>query len=132
MIGYFGVVLTLLKVAGTAIVLIGLLHVLLGLRADRLLDNTVPETAIKHPSLDSQNRFYGAAFAVFGVLLWLCASDMTRYGPVFRTLMIVFFLAGAARFISAAVMGLPSRIVRILWLLEVGTPPLLLWWQAAR
>ncbi len=124
--------LTLLKILAVIIVVIGLVHAAIGLAADQLLDPSVPDDAVAHPSLDSQNRFYGAAFAIYGVLLWLCTTDMARYEAVFRALMIVFFLGGVTRVVSAALRGMPSLPIRGLAALELGVPPLLLWWQASR
>ena len=124
-------VFVFLKLAGAGIVLIGLLHASLGVSADRMLDRTVPLAALDHASLDSQNRFYGATFAVFGVLLWLCSTDMTRYSAVFRVLMIVFFAGGLTRIVSTFVKGLPSASVRALAVIELVVPPIMLWWQAS-
>jgi Domain of unknown function (DUF4345) len=123
-------VLTLLKVLGTTIVAIGLLKVVMGAKADRLLDESIPLAAVMHPSIDSQIRFYGGAFSVYGVLLWLCANDITKYADVFKVLMIVFFLAGLARIPAFFLRGRPSLVIAALWALEVIVPPLLLWWQA--
>ena len=123
--------LVFLKLAGAVIVLIGLLHASLGVSADRMLDTTVPSVAVEHPSLDSQNRFYGATFAVFGVLLWMCSTDMARYSAVFRVLMIVFFAGGLTRIVSTLVKGLPSASIRALAVIELALPPILLWWQAS-
>jgi hypothetical protein len=46
---------------------------------------------------------------------------------VFRALMLVFFLGGVARLISAAQVGSPSSIFVMLGALELALPPLLLW-----
>jgi len=121
--------LLLLKALGITIVLIGLLHASLGVRADRLLDGTVPDDAVAHASMDSQNRFYGSTFSVFGVLLWLCSTDMDRYEDVFRAILIVFFIGGLARIVSVAARGWPSRLIIGLTAIELLVPPLLLWWQ---
>ena len=129
---YRATMFTLLKVGGVVIVLIGTSHAVLGLGADRMLDPSVPDAAVRHASLDSQNRFYGTAFAVFGVLLWICATDLDRYGPVFVALLIVFFLGGVARLVSVALRGVPSVMIRVLTGLELAIPPLLLWWKATR
>jgi hypothetical protein len=122
-------VLTLLKVFGVTIVAIGVLKVSLGAKADRLLDPSIPLQTVEHPSVDSQIRFYGGAFSVYGVLLWMCANDMTNYASVFKVLMIVFLLAGLARIPAAVLHGKPSAVIMALWAIEVVVPPLLLWWQ---
>jgi hypothetical protein len=122
--------LTLLKVFSVTIVLIALLKVVLGAKADQLLDPTISDATVSHPSVDSQIHFYGGAFAVYGILLWMCANDMTRYGDVFKVMMIVFFLAGAARIPSAIQRGRPSLIIVGFGVIELVVPPLLLWWQS--
>ena len=124
--------LVLLRIGGVVIVLIGALHAVFGLGADRMLDPTVPDAAVQHASLDSQNRFYGTAFALYGVLLWLCVTDIDRYDPVFVALLMVFFLGGVMRLLSARLRGWPSVMIRVLTGLELVIPPLLLWWRAAR
>ena len=84
------------------------------------------------PSVDSQSRFYGAMFGLCGALLWLCASDLDRFGPVLTTLLVVFLVAGLARIPGALRYGLPALPVIALTALELAVPPLLLWWHAAR
>ena len=101
----------------------------MGAKADRLLDPSIPLETVQHPSVDSQIRFYGGAFSVYGALLWMCANDMTNYVDVFKVLMIVFLLAGLARIPAAILYGKPSLVIMALWALEVVVPPLLLWWQ---
>ena len=70
--------LTLLKVLGVVIVGIGAMKVTLGAKADALLDPSIPAAAVQHPSVDSQVRFYGGAFGIYGALLWICSNDMSR------------------------------------------------------
>jgi hypothetical protein len=122
--------LTLLKIGGVVIMLIGALHAVFGLGADRMLDPSIPDAAVRHASLDSQNRFYGTAFALYGVLLWICSTDIDRYGPVFVALLIVFFVGGSMRIVSALLHGMPSVMIRVLTALELVLPPVLLWWKA--
>jgi Domain of unknown function (DUF4345) len=121
--------LMLLKIFSVTIVFISVLKVVLGAKADQLLDPTISTAAISHPSVDSQVRFYGGAFAIYGVLLWICSNDMVRYADVFRALMICFFAAGAARIPSWIIRGRPSWPIVGLFTIELAAPPLLLWWQ---
>ena len=121
--------LGLLKVLAVVIVGISALKVSLGAKADALLDPSIPVDAVRHPSVDSQVRFYGGAFAIYGVLLWLCSNDMARYESVFRIMMIVFCAAGVARLPGMARLGKPSMAILGLTLIELTVPPLLLWWQ---
>lgn len=109
-------------------VAVGLLHLVLGLQADVLLGATLSAEQIADPVLDSQNRFYGITFSVYGFLMYLCAGDLVRYEPVFKILLVVFFAAGCARLVSIALYGLPSLPVIILLVSELTLPPVLAWW----
>ena len=60
----------ILRLLALAVFLVGALHLALGVRADVLLVK-VPAATIADPTLDSQARFHGVSFAVYGVLLLL-------------------------------------------------------------
>jgi hypothetical protein len=121
--------IVLLKIFSVVIVAIAGLKVVLGAKADQLLDPTISKETITHPSVDSQVRFYGCAFAVYGILLWMCSNDMTRYASVFKVLMLVFCAAGLSRVPALVRHGRPSLVLAGLGVIEVVVPPLLLWWQ---
>ena len=112
---------TILKLMAPLFCLVGVLHLVFGVGADVMLGAQLPPDAVADPVLDSQNRFYGVAFTLYGVLLHLCATDLARYAPVLRALLWVFFAAGLARLVSIALVGLPSILVLLL-------PPPVLWW----
>jgi hypothetical protein len=117
-----------LKVAAPVFFIVGALHLVLGLGADALLGAKVSAEVMADPGLDSQNRFYGVAFTLYGVLLFLCATDIPKYATVLRCVLWVFFAAGLARFASIAVHGSPPPMVWVLLVGEVLPPPLLAWW----
>lgn len=117
-----------LRIAGAGFILVGALHLVLGLNADVLLGARLPAATIADPALDSQNRFYGVAFTLYGVLCFLCASDIARYAPVLRCMIWVFFAAGCARLVSVAIYGLPPQPVIALLVIELVGPPLLARW----
>lgn len=121
--------LIVMKILSVTILAIGALKVTLGAKAYRLLDPSISLETVLHPSVDSQTRFYGAAFSVYGVLLWMCSNDMKKYADFFKVLMIVFFLAGVARIPSALMRGKPSIMITGLAALEIFLPPVLLLWQ---
>ncbi|MCB0125506.1 MAG: DUF4345 domain-containing protein, partial [Caldilineaceae bacterium] len=106
------------------------LHLVLGLGADVLLGAKLPAQVLADPALDSQNRFYGVAFTLYGVLLWVCASDIPRYATVLKCIFWVFLVAGLARFVSIALYGSPPPLIWALLVSEIVLPPLLLWWLA--
>ena len=118
----------ILKLISPVFIVVAALHLIYGLQADAMLGaHVTPETALE-PSLNSQNRFYGVAFAFYGVALYLCAGDIRRYEPILKALIYVFFLAGVARVISWATHGAPAPLVMLLMATELVLPPALLVW----
>ena len=111
-------------------VAVGLLHLSLGLHADNLLGADLGLEVISNATLDSQNRFYGAAFMLFGVVTWICVADLKQNAQLFRMMLLVFFTGGVARLISAIIYGLPAPLVQILAISELLIPPFLLWWHS--
>lgn len=120
-----------LKVAAPVFVLVGALHLALGVGADVLLGAKLPAEALADAALDSQNRFYGIAFSLYGVLLWVCATDLPKYATVLRCVLWVFFVAGLARLVSIATHGVPPPLVLGLLATELALPPLLHLWLSS-
>jgi hypothetical protein len=116
-----------LKALAPLFVVVGLLHVVLGLNADIALGARLPAAAIVDPALDSQNRFYGVAFTLYGVLLWVCAADLRKYAVILRCVLWVFFAAGLARLVSIVTHGLPPPTIINLLATELIAPPVLVW-----
>ncbi|MSP17671.1 MAG: DUF4345 domain-containing protein, partial [Myxococcales bacterium] len=119
-----------LKLLAPVAILVGLLHVVLGLRTDVMLGAKLPVEVISDPVLDSQNRFYGMAFAGYGALLLLCASDLRKYTALFRVVAAAIFLGGVARLIAMALHGAPTPPVLGLMAIELFAVPPLVWWHA--
>jgi len=71
-----------LRLLAPVFFIVAAMHIVLGLGADRLLGASVPPAAAADPSLDSQNRFYGAALALYGVVLLLCAADLRKRAAI--------------------------------------------------
>ncbi len=117
-----------LRFCAVACIAAATLHLVLGVRAERLLDPGLPEALVGLASLDSQNRFYGTTFMVYGALLWRCALDPAGHAPVLRVLLAVFFAGGLARLLSVAVVGWPAPPIIALAALELLLPPLLYGW----
>jgi hypothetical protein len=116
-----------LKILGVLFLLPCILHLALGLGADAMLGAQVPKAAASDPGLDSQNRFYGVIFSLYGILLIVCASDLAKYATILRLLLWVFFAGGIARLVSIAAVGMPPAAVVVLLITELVIPPLLLW-----
>lgn len=120
----FAITLRLLAIACIAP---GLFHALFGVGGDWLIGLT-PADPID-PSLDSQNRFYGTAFTLYGILLWLCATDLQRYRPVLNALLAVMFVGGCSRGLAIVAAGWPTWQVMGLMGIELIAPPLIWLWS---
>lgn len=117
-----------LKLASPVFLVVGALHLVFGAGADVLLGARLPPEALADAALDSQNRFYGVAFSLYGVLLYLCATNLRKYATVLRCVIWVFFAAGLARLVSVATHGVPPPLVVALLLTELALPPILSLW----
>lgn len=117
-----------LRAVAPVFFLIGAGHLVLGVGAEVQLGAQVSAQSLADPVLDSQNRFYGVVFTVYGALLWLAAGDLRRYGPVVKVLLWVFLAGGVARLVSLAVVGVPTALVLVLTALELLIPPPMLLW----
>jgi Domain of unknown function (DUF4345) len=124
--------ISLLRAFAAVFFIVGMMHISMGVYAEASLGAGLSAEALTNATLDSQNRFYGAEFMIYGVLIWLFTTDMERYATVFRAVMIVFFIGGLARTFSAIALGMPAPAVQLLWATELIIPPLLLLWQARR
>ncbi len=117
-----------LRLSAPVFLLVGALHLALGVGADVLLGAKLTAGAVADPALDSQNRFYGVSFTLYGVLLLHCASNIPKYATVLRCVFWVFFAAGVARLVSIAIHGIPPPLVLALLASELTLPPILAWW----
>lgn len=120
-----------LRVIAPGFLLAGLSHAFLGLGADAMLGAHVSPEMLADPTLDSQNRFYGASFTIYGILFWVAAGDIVRYRALLHILILWFFLGGLIRLVSVALRGWPSDMVWALALSELILPPIL-WWMTRR
>lgn len=123
-----GVFVIVLKVMGAGIIGAGSMHIIFGLSADQMLGAIVSEQSLTDPVLDSQNRFYGAAFTLYGVLLFVISQNLSQYAQILRCLLWVFLGAGLVRVISVILFGWPQPFVILLMAVELVLPALLLVW----
>ena len=117
-----------LKILAPVFFVVGALHLVMGLGADQLLGAELPAAVLADPSLDSQNRFYGTAFTLYGAVFYLSAQDLDRYHPILKCALWIFLAAGLARLVSIAVYGLPSTWVLTLLASELILPPVFIYW----
>ena len=104
------------------------IHVLFGVGAEPWLGAAVSDASLNDANLDSQNRFYGAAFALFAVVFWYASSDPAQHKRLLQAAFALFFVAGLARILSIIVVGWPSIEVLALTAIELIGPPVMYWW----
>ena len=121
---------TLLKFIAPIPMVVGLMHIVLGLQTDVLLGAKVAVELLSDPVLDSQNRFYGAIFMGYGALIFLCTTNLRQHATLFRILSGGVFLGGLARVVSIVLHGVPSTPVLGLIVIELLGVPLLVWWHS--
>ena len=120
-----------LRIIAPGFVLARLTHVFLGLGADTLLGAHISPDTLADPSLDSQNRFYGISYTLYGALFWIAAGDLARYRTLLRILILWFFFGGLMRIVSVVLKDWPSNMIGALALSELVLPPIL-WWLMLR
>ena len=112
------------------ILLFGLTCMAIAMSHIALGPSVIPGAIPVNPTMDSEDRFYATLFLGFGAALAWCSRNLQKRGGVFGALMIVFFLGGIARLISAVQVGLPNEFFQVLWALELILPPVLwTWWR---
>ncbi len=100
---------------------IALIHIAIG-------PSAIPGSVSVNATMDSEDRFYATLFLGFGGALVWCSRKLEARGRVFGWLLLVFFLGGCARIVSAVQVGMPNAFFQLLWALELGMPPVLWWW----
>jgi len=119
---------TTLRLIGFGIIGVAATHLLLGPNAELLLGASISAESLMDPTIDSQNRFYGVAFALFGCMLLLASTDVRGYQKVIVLTFAVFFAAGLSRLVSVALAGWPAQMVILLTIVELLLPPIMLVW----
>lgn len=117
-----------LRILALGIFGVSLIHIFLGVSSEVLLGSGISHPSLLDPNLDSQNRFYGAAFSLYGAVFWLCSRDITQFQHFLVMAFALFFLAGVARLISIALVGWPSLPILGLGAIEILGPPIMYHW----
>lgn len=90
----------------------------------------VPGGGSTPAGVESELRFYAAAWTGFGLLLGLTALRIEERGTEFRVLCGVLFLGGIGRALAIADTGWPPMGLVVLMGVELVLPLLLLGWHA--
>ncbi len=109
---------------GVCCVLIGLYHIVLGIRS-------VPGEELTNATVDSRERFYNAIFVGYGVA-WIWAARQTPIpATAIRFLAAIFLLAAVGRLVSIADVGWPHWFQAALTAVEIVVPLVFFWLAAA-
>lgn len=119
---------TTLRVIAVSILGISMIHVVFGVSSEVFLGSGISAESQLDANLDSQNRFYGAAFSLFGAVFWFASQDLQRYVLLLKATLLIFFIAGAVRILSIALIGWPTIEVLVLTAIELIGPPLVYIW----
>lgn len=117
-----------LKILAILIFVISSIHIAFGVSSETFLGSSISQLSLSDPNLDSQNRFYGASFALFGAVFWLASTNLVRYATLLNLAFAIFFLAGMTRLISIALVGWPTPLVVALIVIELAGPPAMYYW----
>lgn len=80
--------------------------------------------------LDSHFRYLSGLLFGFGLCFIYCVPAIERRTAVFRALGLIVLVGGLARLYSAATLGMPGPGHVFGLVMELGTVPLLVLWQA--
>ena len=117
-----------LRILAVGIFVVSLIHVIFGVGSELFLGSGISDASVLDPNLDSQNRFYGAAFALFGIVWWLSSSDILECKKLLTASYLVFFVAGLTRILSVIVVGWPTVPILALTAIELLLPIVLYVW----
>ena len=110
----------LVVLMGVACVLIGLVHLTLGV-------HSVAGEGTANATVDSRERFYNAIFVGYGLAwLWVARQSPIPASAV-RALTGVFLLGALGRLISLIEAGSPQWFQLVLTGMELVLPPIFLW-----
>ena len=118
----------MLRAIGAGVFVVASMHLLFGPGSEVMLGSAISANSLTDPVIDSQNRFYGVAFALYGGIFILASTDVVKYQQVLLLAFAIFFLAGLARIASIMVTDWPPPTVIGLSLIEIIGPPLMIMW----
>ena len=85
----------------------------------------IPGSVPVKATTDSEDRFYATLFLGYGAAMIWSSRALVPRRDVFGALLLIFFLGGIARIISALAVGLPNTLFIVLGSAELLLPPML-------
>jgi hypothetical protein len=104
-----------LALFGVIAIFIASLHIVIG-------PSAIPGSVPVNATMDSEDRFYATLFAAYGAALLWCVKDIEQKSSVVYFLLTTFFIAGLARVVSIAAVGLPDPFFVAMLVLELVIP----------
>ncbi|WP_341945084.1 DUF4345 domain-containing protein [Microbacterium sp. LWH11-1.2] len=111
-----------LAVLGAVAVASGLYAIIFG-------PTSVPGGSPTSSSVDSEYRFVNVFWLAAGVAVWWSLFRLRERATVLRTMLVLAFIGGLARVLSAVVTGWPHPVFIASTVLELVVVPLVLWWH---
>ena len=111
-----------LAVLGAVAVASGLYAIIFG-------PTSVPGGSPTSSSVDSEYRFVNVFWLAAGVAVWWSLFRLRERSTVLRTMLVLAFIGGLARVLSAVVTGWPHPVFIASTVLELVVVPLVLWWH---
>jgi hypothetical protein len=105
----------LILIFGLVCMAIACVHIAIG-------PSAIPGSVPVNATMDSEDRFYATLFGAFGVALLWCVKDVEQKSRVVYFLLATFFVAGLARVVSIAAVGLPDPFFVAMLALELVIP----------
>ncbi|GAB5486521.1 MAG: hypothetical protein Pars2KO_00910 [Parasphingorhabdus sp.] len=94
--------------------------------------SVIPGSVPVNATMDSEDRFYASIFLGFGAAMFWCSQKLAERGNVLQFLLLIFFVGGCARTVSALQVGMPNMFFQTMWALEFILPPVFwFWWRKA-
>ncbi len=112
----------LIAIFGVICMGIALVHIAIG-------PSAIPGGVPVNATMDSEDRFYATLFLGFGAALIWCSRNLRARAGTLHFLLLIFFLGGCARIVSAVQVGPPNLFFQILWALELILPPIFWYWH---
>lgn len=116
------------KLLKLLILLFGLICVGISLTHIFIGPSAIPGSVPVNATMDSEDRFYATLFLGFGAALIWCSRALQHRGDVLKFLLLIFFLGGLARLVSALQVGPPNTFFQVMWALELLLPPIIWFW----
>lgn len=124
---------TVLKLFATVALVTGAIDFTLGLAGQQAIGALLSDEGFRDPVINSQIRYLGTIWLGFGIMLYICSSNIHKYADFIRGALAIVFLGGLGRLFTLGHLGWPETSVGIGFVVFaitvelIGMPLLFLW-----